>query len=426
MRGKSFSRVGLPLVLSLAAILPCASPAPLAGEGLWTYLGPEINSYPQSILVDPNDPSVIYLSNGPSGSHRTADGGASWNRMDIDRAVSKILMNPADRSVLFAATSHGVYRTTDAGASWAMIAGDTFEEIAADPHHPGVLYGTLTLGGVKRSADGGATWAPVGEATGGDRLLFDPGTPGTIYVVQGAFQISKSTDGGGSWTDVGTGIPVDNSVNALALAPATPSVLYAGTEDGLYKSTDGGENWVARNLGLAVEGSALLNISDVVTDPTCDGTVYAATFYGVFKSVDGAAHWSRMTRQGFPDPAGHTVVTALALNPSDPEILLAGMRPSGVCSIRQRTQGAEPPLVESIQKKADPFRLKIRGTGFQEGATVTIGASSSPWAKVSIAGSTTLTVKGGDKLKDLFPAGQAVVITIRNPDGGEAVTSFTR
>src|SRR5262245_58144615 len=45
------------------------------------------------------------------------------------------------------------------------------------------------------------------------------------------------------WTSSG---PEGRSVLALALAPTTPTTVYAGTADsGVFKSTDGGRSWSA-------------------------------------------------------------------------------------------------------------------------------------------------------------------------------------
>ena len=59
----------------------------------------------------------------------------------------------------------------------------------------------------------------------------------------------KSTNGGAAWSAVNTGLTY-TYVFALAIDPATPSTLYAGTVDGVFKSTNGGTAWSAVNTGL--------------------------------------------------------------------------------------------------------------------------------------------------------------------------------
>ena len=59
----------------------------------------------------------------------------------------------------------------------------------------------------------------------------------------------KSTNGGGDWSAINTGLTT-TVVLALAIDPATPATLYAGTGGGVFKSTDGGGNWGTVNTGL--------------------------------------------------------------------------------------------------------------------------------------------------------------------------------
>jgi hypothetical protein len=66
-------------------------------------------------------------------------------------------------------------------------------------------------------------------------------------------------------------------VNAIAVDPANPDTLYAGTDGGAYVSFDGGASWGDINEGLL--GATV--VYSIVIDPT--GNIYAATPYGIFK-----------------------------------------------------------------------------------------------------------------------------------------------
>src|SRR2546422_10969582 len=83
-------------------------------------------------------------------------------------------------------------------------------------------------------------------------LAIDPATPTTLYAgtEAGGF---KSTNGGGSWTAVNSGLPDPRfgaTMVALVINPATPTTLYAGTDgDGEFDSTDGGASWTALTSG---------------------------------------------------------------------------------------------------------------------------------------------------------------------------------
>jgi hypothetical protein len=66
--------------------------------------------------------------------------------------------------------------------------------------------------------------------------------------------VYKSKDGGASWSAMNTGL-TDLNVTALAIDPSTPTILYAGTEVGVFKyeasadSGDGGSNGGGSNGG---------------------------------------------------------------------------------------------------------------------------------------------------------------------------------
>ena len=89
-------------------------------------------------------------------------------------------------------------------------------------------------------------------------VAVDPSNPKIIYAGSGrgtgletysSAGIVKTTDGGGSWKPLTNGL-VDSSgltvsvINALWIDPAQPSVLLAASEyDGIYRSSDSGSSW---------------------------------------------------------------------------------------------------------------------------------------------------------------------------------------
>jgi hypothetical protein len=84
------------------------------------------------------------------------------------------------------------------------------------------------------------------------------------------------------WTSNG---PESGTINALAIDPKTPTTLYAGTEGGVFKSTDGGEAWSAVNIGLPWIGESLSGFASVTAlaiDSATPTTLYAGTEDGVF------------------------------------------------------------------------------------------------------------------------------------------------
>jgi photosystem II stability/assembly factor-like uncharacterized protein len=54
--------------------------------------------------------------------------------------------------------------------------------------------------------------------------------------------------GGDTWEDISSALP-NIPVNALIADRLSPSVLYVGTDVGVYRSTDEGKNWHRFNTG---------------------------------------------------------------------------------------------------------------------------------------------------------------------------------
>jgi photosystem II stability/assembly factor-like uncharacterized protein len=170
----------------------------------------------------------------------------------------------------------------------------------------------------------------------GNRVVAVAGVPGDLNVIYaGAANggIWKTTDAGVHWNPIFDDEDVQ-SIGALAIAPSDPNIVWAGTGeafirgnvsigDGIYKSIDAGKTWT--HVGLDRTG----RISKIVFDPRNPQIVYAAalgTCYGpqqergVYRTEDGGKTWQRVL---FVDE--NTGAADLAMDPKNPNILLAGM-----------------------------------------------------------------------------------------------------
>jgi photosystem II stability/assembly factor-like uncharacterized protein len=130
-----------------------------------------------------------------------------------------------------------------------------------------------------------------------------------------------------AWTIAG---PPGASVYAIAPAPSIPSVVYIGTGRGVWRGERGGARWSPASTGLPVA-----RVQTVAVDPGDPNTLYAGTLtpsgtpsVGIFKSENGGASWFE-ANAGLFDPFTLTEpldVAALSIDPSNPEIILAGTR----------------------------------------------------------------------------------------------------
>jgi photosystem II stability/assembly factor-like uncharacterized protein len=166
-------------------------------------------------------------------------------------------------------------------------------------------------------ATGGVgTWTthgPDGASVGA--VAVDPANPATVYAGTGG-GVFKSTNGGASWSAANSGLG-STGVAALAIDPSSTTTLYAagGEQGGVFKSTNGGASWTAINSGLSATSTRALAI-----DPSTPATLYVGTELGVFKSINGGESW-------IPVNAGlSTFILALVIDPSAPATLYAASR----------------------------------------------------------------------------------------------------
>ena len=152
-------------------------------------------------------------------------------------------------------------------------------------------------------------------------IAVDPQSPANVYVAA-AGRVFRSADGGRSWTG---GLQLDPRIDALAVDPQRHSILYAGTGEGVFKSLDAGRSWAWSGLGQTPrlpgghrgEG----NVFSLVVDPTDSSVVYAvAGIVGghVSKSADGGRTWHTL-------PASPSFVSALTVDPANPQVLFAAV-----------------------------------------------------------------------------------------------------
>lgn len=93
--------------------------------------------------------------------------------------------------------------------------------------------------------------------------------------------------------------------------------MEAYDADGFFKSTDGGLNW------FSIESVEVKHAEHLTLHPVSPQILFASRG-GVYRSLDGGMSW-HPANAGLPDSGG---VTALAINPGDPQVVYAGVRES--------------------------------------------------------------------------------------------------
>lgn len=206
----------------------------------------------------------------------------------------------------------------------------------------GVVAGTGGIGGGGVDVDASVAQGSPASATNTSRagqaplaasplyisaIQVNPKRPNIVYASTlltdlDKRSVLKSTDGGQTWSAADTGLTEpaapagerDLRVDALALDPRSPNLLYAGTGNGVYKTSDGAKTWKLASNGMDLptghrhrlaEGS----IWTIAIDSVHTSTVYAAGRGGVWKTTTGGATWKHVLRNR---------VISLAVDPRRP------------------------------------------------------------------------------------------------------------
>jgi photosystem II stability/assembly factor-like uncharacterized protein len=168
---------------------------------------------------------------------------------------------------------------------------------------------SLVLGthfGLYRSSDGGRYWQKA-QLDGEDAMNLARAGESVVWAA-GHNVLAKSTDRGATWQDVRpAGLP-GLDVHGFAVDPRDSDALYAAIAgQGLFRSHDGGESFslVSRKVGPGVMALAV----------TPDGRILAGEMKaGLMVSENEGQTWKRTLKAG---------VMGLAVNPTDPTRVLA-------------------------------------------------------------------------------------------------------
>jgi photosystem II stability/assembly factor-like uncharacterized protein len=173
------------------------------------------------------------------------------------------------------------------------------------------------------TAAGAQAWTPLGPPGGDVRALAsDPSRPGRIFLGTADGHIFGSTDSGAHWILLGrASVRLDAVITAIVVDPRDGNILFASswTQEpaaggGVFQSNDGGHTW--RNAGLAGQAVRALALA-----PSNPDILVAGTLDGVYLSRDSSKTWVRIS----PEHHGELRnFDSLAIDPRDPQVIYAG------------------------------------------------------------------------------------------------------
>lgn len=159
----------------------------------------------------------------------------------------------------------------------------------------------------------------------------------TLYAGTIGQSVWRSTDIGKTWHRVSNGMFPEADIRAIVVDPTDSTVLYAGTEKGIVKTTDGGNNWAQLPSELDSREVWALAIH-----PTQPNILFAGTCPSAFyKTTDAGKTWKQLDAELADECEGVPIiprVTTIIIDPEDHDTVYAGIEIDGM---RMSTDGGE-------------------------------------------------------------------------------------
>ncbi len=164
--------------------------------------------------------------------------------------------------------------------------------------------------------------------------------------------------GPGEWRALTRGLPDQVEARAFIVHPQDPDVVFVGTQDGPYRTINGGERW--ERLGFPERGAVVWSLAMHPSDPKI---LYAGLApVGIYRSEDGGDNWQKLAGAFSP---GHcamdfpTRTIRIAIDPNRPSEVYAALEVSGVI---RSSDGGETwtDLSAPLIKLAEAPHLKSR------------------------------------------------------------------
>jgi hypothetical protein len=334
---------------------------------------PHVDNHAIAFVKLPTGKVRMYLGND-GGVWRTDDAEAStvaWTNLNnpsltLTQFYPYISINASSPAFSFGGTQDNASQNYQGGTSWVdnRLCGDG-ASTAVDFATPSTVYiGCATGTPINASYQNGAigTFSPAINginlqdfASFIPPLVTDPSSANTVYF--GTTKVYQSVDAGNTWTPVSSDlVSGPDSLTALAVAPANPSVVYAGANIGASSGALRGFVFVATNVTpgtlasfAQMSGQANLPpraLTAIAVDPadntgktayvTFSGFSFVNTSFGVndptghiFKTTDGGNTWkdvscsvSLCTTPALTD-LPNTPVNDLVIDPDLPGIIYA-------------------------------------------------------------------------------------------------------
>ncbi len=312
------------------------------GGQAWVSLNSNLPTLPISdIVIDPKNPETIYLATGDAdgggnyfggysfGVLKSTNGGSTWFKTGLsfdyisNQFIYRLVVNPSNTAILYAATNSGIYKTANGGNSWKKLLEGEFCDIELHPTNGQIIYAS-TLGSsfssakMYRSDNEGTTFRLLYEdlTVARSNIAVSKGRPDAVWVLtcnfsQGFNYVAYSQDGNTF------NVAIDNSkYNFLNHSEDATGVNGQGTYDLAFtiNPISANEYFVGGvNTWYIHESGSSINLANYWTEPELtqaqtvhadkhniyyhpiNNYIYEVNDGGIYVSKDNGKQWKDLT-----------------------------------------------------------------------------------------------------------------------------------
>lgn len=205
----------------------------------------------------------------------SSNGGTSTTALFTGQEVKGFDIDPNNDNNIYFAILQYIYKSTNRGANFNIVSGiatlDGFVKV--NPQNSNIVFAKGSSS-MLVSTNSGTVFTPLTIPPLND-IAFDGGT--NVYGVA-ASGVFKSTNSGLSWSQISS---IQN-VNVVEVNPDNPSIIYIGTNSGVYRSINGGATFNQQGYLFPIS-SKIIGLSK---DAGSGDTIFICTDKAIFEVWD--------------------------------------------------------------------------------------------------------------------------------------------